>query len=81
MERMWIKAGKVSGLQWGESVHLAQIVACGTIFYVLMDKVEQCKMRLQQVHITRANAQAHFFYILYHTHCAQMELVAICYNP
>lgn len=38
MERMWIKAGKVSGLQWGESVHLAQIVACCTIFSVLMDK-------------------------------------------
>ncbi len=35
---MWIRAGKESGLQWGESVHLAQIVACCTFFFVLMDK-------------------------------------------
>ncbi len=38
MQRMWIRAGKESGLQWGESVHLAQIVACCTFFFILMDK-------------------------------------------
>lgn len=38
MERMWIRAGKGSGLQWGEPVYLALNVACCTIFYILMDK-------------------------------------------
>jgi len=74
MERMWIKAGKDSGLQWGESVHLAQIVACCTIFYVLMDKTWPGRAVPDE-------ALASSFHILYHTRCAQMELVAICYKP
>lgn len=40
MEGMWISAE--SGLEWGESVHLAPHLVSWMNFYVLMDKTWPC---------------------------------------